>query len=55
MARFFRDLQKSASARFYRAVGQLGEQFIETDQRYLEMVEPPDEEMTGDSNGSGHS
>jgi len=28
MARFFRDLQSAASARFYRAVGQLGEQFI---------------------------
>jgi TorA maturation chaperone TorD len=28
MARFFRDLQKADSARFYRAVGQLGEQFI---------------------------
>jgi TorA maturation chaperone TorD len=25
---FFRDLQRAASARFYRAVGQLGEQFI---------------------------
>jgi TorA maturation chaperone TorD len=39
MARFFRDMQEAASARFYRAVGQLGEQFINTDQRYLEMVE----------------
>jgi len=39
MARFFRDMQGSASASFYRAVGQLGEQFIDTDQRYLEMVE----------------
>ena len=39
MARFFRDMQQAASARFYRAVGQLGEQFIETDQRYLDMVE----------------
>lgn len=28
LARFFRDLQKADSARFYRAVGQLGEQFI---------------------------
>jgi TorA maturation chaperone TorD len=28
IARFFRDLQKAESARFYRAVGQLGEQFI---------------------------
>ena len=28
LVRFFRDLQKADSARFYRAVGQLGEQFI---------------------------
>jgi len=39
MTRFFRDMQQATSARFYRAVGQLGEQFINTDQRYLEMVE----------------
>ena len=38
MARFFRDMQQAPSARFYRAVGQLGEQFTITDQRYLEMV-----------------
>lgn len=43
MARLFRDMQEATSARFYRAVGQLGEQFIETDQRYLEMVERPEE------------
>ncbi|MEJ2602683.1 MAG: molecular chaperone TorD family protein [Gammaproteobacteria bacterium] len=42
MARFFRDLQEARSARLYRAVGQLGEQFIETDQRYLELVKRPD-------------
>jgi TorA maturation chaperone TorD len=42
MARFFRDMQEAPSARFYRAVGQLGEQFINTDQRYLEMVERSD-------------
>jgi TorA maturation chaperone TorD len=42
MARFFRDMQEASSARFYRAVGQLGEQFINTDQRYLEMVERSD-------------
>jgi TorA maturation chaperone TorD len=41
MARFFCDMQQASSARFYRAVGQLGEQFISTDQRYLEMVERP--------------
>jgi TorA maturation chaperone TorD len=28
LPKFFRDLQQAASARFYRAVGQLGEQFI---------------------------
>ena len=39
MARFFRDMQEASSARFYRAVGQLGEHFINTDQHYLEMVE----------------
>jgi TorA maturation chaperone TorD len=39
MTRFFRDMQQASTARFYRAVGQLGEQFINTDQRYLEMVE----------------
>lgn len=38
MTRFFRDMQEAPSAHFYRAVGQLGEQFIETDQRHLEMV-----------------
>ena len=54
MARFFREMQAATSARFYRAVGQLGEQFIETDQRYLEMVERPDDVPDG-TNGSGHS
>jgi len=43
MARLFRDMQEATSARFYRAVGQLGEQFIEMDQRYLEMVDRPEE------------
>lgn len=47
MARFFREMQESASARFYRAVGQLGEQFIDADQRYLEMVERPDDLPAG--------
>jgi len=42
LARFFRDMQQARSACFYRAVGQLGEQFIDTDQRYLEMVQRPD-------------
>ena len=54
MARFFRDMQETVSARFYRAVGQLGEQFIETDQQYLEMVERPDED-SADSAESGHN
>lgn len=35
MGRFFRDMQTAPSARFYRAVGQLGEQFIEVEKRYL--------------------
>ena len=39
MTRFFRDMQQATSASFYRAVGQLGEQFIDTDQQYLDMVE----------------
>jgi TorA maturation chaperone TorD len=43
MPRFFRDMQQASSARFYRAVGQLGEQFINTDQRYLEMLERSDD------------
>lgn len=54
LARFFRDMQQAGSARFYRAVGQLGEQFIETDQRYLEMVERPDD-SPADPAESGHS
>lgn len=35
MGRFFRDLQAAPSARFYRAVGQLGEQFVELEKMYL--------------------
>ena len=35
MGRFFRDLQAAPSARFYRAVGSLGEQFIEVEREYL--------------------
>jgi TorA maturation chaperone TorD len=45
MARFFRDMQEASAARFYRAVGQLGEHFINTDQRYLELVERSDDAM----------
>lgn len=35
MGRFFRDMQTASSARFYRAVGSLGEQFIEVEREYL--------------------
>lgn len=35
MGRFFSDLQQAESARFYRAVGRLGEQFIEFEKRYM--------------------
>jgi hypothetical protein len=38
MGRFFRDLQGAESARFYRAVGYLGEQFIAIEQQYLGMA-----------------
>jgi TorA maturation chaperone TorD len=40
MGRFFRDLQQAASARFYRAVGQLGEQFIEVETKAFGMSMP---------------
>jgi len=36
--RFFIDLQNAKSARFYTAVGQLGEKFFEIERRYLEML-----------------
>jgi TorA maturation chaperone TorD len=35
MGRFFQDMQHAPSARFYRAVGQLGEQFLALEARYL--------------------
>ena len=35
---FFMDLENAKSARFYRAVGQLGKEFIRLEKRYLEMV-----------------
>jgi TorA maturation chaperone TorD len=38
MKTFFLDLQKASTARFYRAVGQFGEQFIEFEQKYLTML-----------------
>jgi TorA maturation chaperone TorD len=38
MKTFFEDLQKASAARFYRAVGQFGEQFIEFERKYLTML-----------------
>jgi TorA maturation chaperone TorD len=38
MNTFFLDLQKASAARFYRAVGQFGEQFIEFENKYLTML-----------------
>ena len=38
MGRFFADLQTASGAKFYSAVGGLGEQFLEIDKRYLEML-----------------
>jgi len=38
MGRFFEDLQTASAAKFYSAVGGLGEQFLEIDKRYLEML-----------------
>jgi TorA maturation chaperone TorD len=38
--RFFRDLQRAESARFYRAVGQLGEQFIGVESQAFGVVTP---------------
>jgi TorA maturation chaperone TorD len=40
MGRFFRDLQQAPSARFYRAVGQLGEQFMDVETRAFGMQIP---------------
>lgn len=38
MKTFFLDMQKAEKARFYRAVGQLGEQFIDFETKYLTML-----------------
>jgi len=38
MAKFFEDLQSANSASFYSAVGALGEQFIEVENEYLDML-----------------
>ena len=35
MGRFFRDMQQAPSARFYRAVGQLGEQYVVLEGQHL--------------------
>jgi TorA maturation chaperone TorD len=35
MGRFFRDMQQAPSARFYRAVGQLGEQYVALEGQFL--------------------
>jgi TorA maturation chaperone TorD len=40
LPRFFRDLQQAASARFYRAVGQLGEQFIDVESQAFRVTIP---------------
>jgi TorA maturation chaperone TorD len=40
VARFFRDLQQAASAHFYRAVGQLGEQFVGVESEAFRMTTP---------------
>ncbi len=38
MTKFFEDLQTASSADFYKAVGSLGEQFIELEKQYLDML-----------------
>ncbi len=38
MDRFFVDLQEAKTARFYRSVGQFGQQFIEIENQYLAML-----------------
>lgn len=40
MGRFFRDMQQARSARFYRALGQLGEQFIDVEIQAFRMAAP---------------
>jgi TorA maturation chaperone TorD len=40
LPQFFRDMQKAGSARFYRAVGQLGEQFIDVESQAFRVVTP---------------
>lgn len=38
IGKFFEDLQTADAANFYSAVGALGEQFLEVEKRYLEML-----------------
>ncbi len=38
IGKFFEDLQQAETASFYSAVGALGEQFVEVERRYLEML-----------------
>ena len=38
LGRFFVDMQKAKSARFYRAVGHFGERFFELERQYLAML-----------------
>lgn len=38
LGRLFKDLQEAASAKFYRAVGALGEEFLQLEQRYYSML-----------------
>ena len=40
MPKFFRDLQQAKAASFYRAVGQLGEQFIDVEKEFLTEATP---------------
>jgi TorA maturation chaperone TorD len=40
LPRFFRDIQQASSASFYRAVGQLGEQFLEVEKEFLRAAAP---------------
>lgn len=46
LPRFFRDLQKAGSARFYRAVGQLGEQFIDLESQAFRVATPAASDVT---------
>jgi TorA maturation chaperone TorD len=48
MPRFFRDLQEAKSASFYRAVGQLGEQFLEVEKEFLRASAPASESTRQD-------